>query len=91
MREPLAASKPGFRLRSIQATTYYDLLYVLEMIKKKPLEGIEMIMSNSTFSYDASRKRPGRLCSEQEVMMPMTLGTTMSESRLPVTDTITVR
>lgn len=47
--------------------------YVLGLIEKKSRGEIEMIMSDGTFGYDSSRERPGRLFSEQEVMMLMPL------------------
>jgi hypothetical protein len=56
---------------------YHDvhtfLIYVLGLIEAKPRAEIEMMMEESTFGYDVSRERPGRLFSSLEVMMLMPL------------------
>lgn len=56
---------------------YHDvhafLIYVLGLIEEKPRAEIKMMMEESTFGYDVSRERPGRLFSSLEVMMLMPL------------------
>lgn len=54
---------------------YHDvhtfLIYVLGLIEEKPRAEIEMMMEESTFGYDVSRERLGRLFPSREVMMLM--------------------
>lgn len=50
---------------------HFFFQYVLGLIEKKNREEIEIFMSDGTFGYDASRKRPGRLFPSHEVMMLM--------------------
>lgn len=56
---------------------YHDvhtfLINVLCLIEEKPRAEIEMMMEESTFGYDFSRERPGRLFTSLEVMMLMPL------------------
>ncbi|MEX0284064.1 MAG: hypothetical protein AB3N23_05590 [Paracoccaceae bacterium] len=56
---------------------YHDvhtfLRYVLGLLKEKPRAEIELIMEESTFGYDISRERVGRLFPSHEVMMVMPL------------------
>lgn len=52
---------------------HFFVQYVLSLIESKTREEIEMLMSDGTFGYDASRKRPGRLFASHEVMMLMPL------------------
>lgn len=52
---------------------HFFFRYVLGLIEKKSRDEIEMLISDGTFGYDASRKRPGRLFASREVMMLMPL------------------
>jgi hypothetical protein len=52
---------------------HFFFQYVLGLIEKKSRDEIEMLMSDGTFGYDASRKRPGLLFASREVMMLMPL------------------
>lgn len=56
---------------------YHDvhtfLRYVLGLLEEKPRAEIELMMEESTFGYDISRERAGRLFPSHEVMMVMPL------------------
>jgi len=58
---------PGVLRRYQDVHSFFH--YVLGLIEEKPRAVIEMLMSDETFGYDASRNRAGRLFSEFEVMM----------------------
>ncbi|MDF3412825.1 hypothetical protein HKX54_00010 [Sulfitobacter sp. M57] len=56
---------------------YHDvhtfLRYVLSLLEEKPRAEIELMMEESTFGYDISHERAGRLFPSHEVMMVMPL------------------
>ena len=56
---------------------YHDvhtfLCYVLGLLEEKPRAEIELMMEESTFGYDVSRERAGRLFPSHEVMMVLPL------------------
>lgn len=52
---------------------HFFFQYVLGLMNAKVRDEVEMLMSDGTFGYDASRKRPGRLFPSHEVMMLMPL------------------
>lgn len=62
---------PGVLGRYHDVHTFF--IYVLKLIDEKPRAEIEMMMSDGTFGYDISRKRPGRLFASHEAMMLLPL------------------
>ena len=62
---------PGVLARYNDVHAFFH--YVLGLMEKRSREETEMLMSDGTFGYDASRKRPGLLFASHEVMMLMPL------------------